>query len=51
VHANLERSYVAYPFGITGLEPLIFEADLGAELLDPAAVLACCAVSPPRIIL
>jgi hypothetical protein len=28
VHANLERSYVAYPFGITGLEPLIFEADL-----------------------
>jgi len=28
VHANLERSYVAYPFGITGLDPLIFEADL-----------------------
>jgi len=28
VRANLERSYVAYPIGITGLEPLIFEADL-----------------------
>ena len=28
VRANLERSYVAFPIGITGLEPLIFEADL-----------------------
>ncbi|HKO52983.1 MAG TPA: hypothetical protein VJV79_34980 [Polyangiaceae bacterium] len=28
VRANLERSYVAFPVGITGLEPLIFEADL-----------------------
>ncbi len=28
LHTNLERSYVAYPIGITGLEPLIFEADL-----------------------
>jgi hypothetical protein len=28
VRANLERSYVAYPIGITGLEPLVFEADL-----------------------
>ena len=28
VRANLERSYVAYPLGITGLDPLIFEADL-----------------------
>ncbi|HVZ34023.1 MAG TPA: hypothetical protein VG963_16465 [Polyangiaceae bacterium] len=28
VRANLERSYVAYPIGLTGLEPLIFEADL-----------------------
>jgi hypothetical protein len=28
LHTNLERSYVAYPIGITGLDPLIFEADL-----------------------
>jgi len=28
VRANLERSYVAFPIGITGLEPLVFEADL-----------------------
>jgi hypothetical protein len=28
VRANLERSYVAFPIGITGIEPLIFEADL-----------------------
>ena len=28
VRANLERSYVVFPIGITGLEPLIFEADL-----------------------
>jgi hypothetical protein len=28
VRANLERSYVGYPAGIMGLEPLIFEADL-----------------------
>ncbi|HYP77515.1 MAG TPA: hypothetical protein VER12_16200 [Polyangiaceae bacterium] len=28
VRANLERSYVAFPIGIAGLEPLIFEADL-----------------------
>jgi hypothetical protein len=28
VRANLERSYVAFPIGLTGLEPLIFEADL-----------------------
>jgi hypothetical protein len=28
VRANLERSYVTYPIGITGLEPLVFEADL-----------------------
>lgn len=28
VHANLERSYVAFPIGFTGLEPLVFEADL-----------------------
>ena len=26
LHTNLERSYVAYPIGIMGLEPLIFEA-------------------------
>src|SRR5262245_27424517 len=25
VRANLERSYVAFPIGITGIEPLIFE--------------------------
>src|SRR6478609_558037 len=28
LHTNLERSYVTFPIGITGLEPLIFEADL-----------------------
>src|SRR5512138_3413184 len=28
VRANLERSYVAFPIGFMGLEPLIFEADL-----------------------
>jgi hypothetical protein len=28
VRANLERSYVAFPVPIKGLEPLIFEADL-----------------------
>lgn len=28
VRGNLERSYVAFPIGFTGLEPLIFEADL-----------------------
>jgi hypothetical protein len=28
VRANLERSYVVYPIGVTGLDPLVFEADL-----------------------
>src|SRR6478609_9782968 len=28
LHTNLERSYVTFPIGIAGLEPLIFEADL-----------------------
>jgi hypothetical protein len=28
VRANLERSYLAYPLGITGLDTLIFEADI-----------------------
>jgi hypothetical protein len=28
VRSNLERSYVAFPIGFEGLEPLVFEADL-----------------------
>jgi hypothetical protein len=50
VRANLEPSYLAYPIGISGLDPLVFESDVVAHFMVTRPSWPIAFVLTPKIV-